>query len=70
MAAIDAVNNDLGRATAAIELDEPNEVEAEPPFDDGDEGIEPIASSDLSFIEESQQLLARKRLADGDDDDA
>jgi hypothetical protein len=29
-----------------------------PPIDDGHERIEPIAASDLSFIEESQQLLA------------
>lgn len=61
MAEIEQVNNDLGRATATVKLDEPDEVDAEPPFDFGDEGIEPIASSDLSFVEESVQLLARKR---------
>jgi hypothetical protein len=70
IAEIEAVNDELASVIEGIDPDGPDEVEAEPSFDTGDdEWIEPIGSSDMSFVEESQALLDRKRLAGEDDDD-
>jgi hypothetical protein len=66
---IDAINDRLQDACVGIELDEPDEVEADPPFDNGEDGGDVIASTDMSFIEESLALIERKHLAGEDDED-